>query len=161
MKASVKYLSESCSRQRVSAYGCKWNDYRGPGRLIRERGQGQRIPVCKSGTVSGPPGRQSVTSSLIVLRPNQIKPKQNKISQTREPTPMLSSLLLLLFETWKPGGSVDTAGRARERQSWNGALKSPNPSPEAQQRKTTSPGSRMCCCPRVQPGRPEAGGQAR
>lgn len=88
MKASVKYLSESCSRQRVSAYGCKWNDYRGPGRLIRERGQGQRIPVCKSGTVSGPPGRQSVTSSLIVLRPNQIKPKQNKISQTREPTPM-------------------------------------------------------------------------
>lgn len=79
MKAFVKYLSESCRRQHVSAFGCRWNDSRGPGRLTTEGGQGQRIPVCKSGTVSWLPGCQSVTSGLRVfrLKRNQTQTQQN------------------------------------------------------------------------------------
>lgn len=66
------------------------------------RDQGQRIPVCKAGTVSGPPGCQSVTSGLIVFRMNQIKPKQNKISQTWELTSMFSFIYSFRYHLFLP-----------------------------------------------------------
>ena len=38
-------------------------------------------------------------------------------------------------KTWKPGGSADTTGRAKEKQSWDGAQKSFSPSPRPSRRR--------------------------